>query len=91
MDIKVGKKAIEEKYYVDELYEVTVVRWARGFAHWVADRLVEQLLINRILEAATNGLYAVAKYLQKLQVGLVRVYLAYVVAGAALLIYLILH
>ncbi len=86
-----GKKAIEEKYYVDELYEVTVVRWARLFAHWVADRLVEQLLINRLLEAVTGGLYAVAKYLQELQVGLVRVYLAYVVAGAALLIYLILH
>jgi NADH-quinone oxidoreductase subunit L len=86
-----GKKAIEQKYYVDELYEVTVVRWAKGFAHWVSDRLVEQLLINRLIEIAAQGLYAVAKFLQKIQVGLVRVYLVYVVAGAALLIYLILH
>ncbi len=86
-----GKKAIEQKYYVDELYEVTVVRWARGFAHWVSDRMVEQLLINRMIEAATQGLYTAAQFLQKIQVGLVRVYLAYVVAGAALLIYLILH
>ena len=86
-----GKKAVEEKYYVDELYDVMVVRAVKGFAHWVSDRLVEQILINRILEVITQGIYAVAKLLRKAQVGLVRVYLAYVVAGAALLIYLILH
>jgi NADH-quinone oxidoreductase subunit L len=86
-----GKKAVEKKYYVDEIYEVLVVRAVKGFAHWVSDRLVEQILINRILEAVTQGLYAAANFLRKTQVGLVRVYLAYVVAGAALLIYLILH
>jgi hypothetical protein len=63
----------------------------RGFAQWVSDWLVEQILINRLLEALTQGLGSAAGFLQKLQVGLVRVYLAYVVAGAALLIYLILH
>ncbi len=86
-----GKKALEQKYYVDELYEVTVVRWVKGFAHWVSHRLVEDLMINRTLEALTDRLYAAAKFLQRIQVGLVRAYLAYVVAGAALLIYLILH
>jgi NADH-quinone oxidoreductase subunit L len=86
-----GKKAVEKKYYVDEIYEVLVVRAVKGFAHWVSDRVVEQILINRILEVVTQGLYTVAKLLKKTQVGLVRVYLAYVVAGAALLIYLILH
>ncbi len=86
-----GKKAIEKKYYVDEIYDVLVVRMVRGFAQWVSDRLVEQILINRLVEAVTQGLGAAARFLQKLQIGLVRVYLAYVVAGAALLIYLILH
>ena len=86
-----GKKAVEGKYYVDEIYDVMVVRAVKGFAHWVSDRLVEQLFINRFLEAVTQGVYAVAKLLKKVQVGLVRVYLAYVVVGAALLIYLILH
>ncbi len=86
-----GKKAIEQKYYVDELYDVTVVRWVRGLAHWVSDRLVEQLLINRLIEALVQGLVMAAKFFKKLQVGLVRVYLAYVVAGAGLLIYLMLH
>ncbi|SRR5579871_1495653 len=86
-----GKKAVEEKYYVDELYDVMVVRAVKGFAHWVSDRLVEQILINRFLELTTQGVYGVAKLLKKTQVGMVRAYLAYVVAGAALLIYLILH
>ena len=86
-----GKKAVEKQYYVDEIYDVMVVRAVKGFAHWVSDRLVEQILINGILEAVTGWLYAAAKLLRKTQVGLVRVYLAYVVAGAALLIYLILH
>jgi len=86
-----GKKAMEQKYYVDEIYDVMVVRAVRGFAHWVSDRLVEQILINRFLELVTQGIAAAAKLLKKSQAGLVRVYLAYVVAGAALLIYLILH
>jgi NADH-quinone oxidoreductase subunit L len=36
-----GKKAIEKKYYVDEIYDVLVVRMVRGFAQWVSNRLVE--------------------------------------------------
>jgi NADH-quinone oxidoreductase subunit L len=86
-----GKKAIEEKYYVDEIYDVLVVRVVKGFARWVSNRLIEEILVNRIVEAVTHGLYAVAGFLRKAQVGLVRIYLVYVVAGAALLIYLILH
>jgi NADH-quinone oxidoreductase subunit L len=86
-----GKMAVEKKYYVDEIYEVLIVRMVKGFAKWFSDRLVEQLLINRIVEGLSRGLYLVARFLQKLQVGLVRVYLLYVVAGAALLIYLMLH
>jgi NADH-quinone oxidoreductase subunit L len=86
-----GKKAIEKKYYVDEIYDVLVVRMVRGFAQWVSNRLVEQILINRLVEAVTQGVQAVARVSGKLQTGLVRVYLAYVVAGAALLIYLMVH
>ena len=86
-----GKKAVEDQYYVDEIYDVLVVRVVKGFARWVSDRLVEQILINGIVGAVTQGIYVVAGLSRKAQGGLVRVYLAYVVAGAALLIYLILH
>ena len=84
-----GRKVIEQKYYVDEIYEVTVVRWTRGFAHWVSDVLVEQLLINRVVDAAVEALTASARSLKRLQTGLVRFYLVYVAAGAALLVYLL--
>jgi hypothetical protein len=63
----------------------------KGFAHWVSDRLIEQLLFTRLVDAATHGFYRAARLLQKLQVGLVRVYLAYVLFGAALLIYIMMH
>jgi len=86
-----GKKLLEQKYYVDEIYEVTVVRWVKGFASWVSDRLVEQILINRIIDFITGGVYALARLSKRVQTGMVRFYLAYVVLGAALLVYLILH
>ncbi|HEY5039866.1 MAG TPA: hypothetical protein VIJ93_12410, partial [bacterium] len=86
-----GKKALEKQYYVDELYEVTVVRWVKGFANLVSDRLIERLLVNRLIDEVTGGFQVAARFLQRIQVGLVRAYLAYVVLGATLLIYLILH
>lgn len=86
-----GKKIFEQKYYVDEIYDYTVVRWVKGFAQWVSNRLVEQLLVNRLVELATSGVYQIALGMKKMQMGLVRAYLGYVVLGAALLIYLMLH
>jgi NADH-quinone oxidoreductase subunit L len=86
-----GKKTIEREYYVDEIYEVTVVRWVKGFAHGVSEWLIERLLINQTADLAARAVASAARLIQKTQVGLVRVYLAYVAAGAALLIYLILH
>jgi NADH-quinone oxidoreductase subunit L len=86
-----GPKALEQKYYVDEIYETTVVRWVRWFAGVVSGYLVENLLVNRLLETAVKAGAAAGRLLQKTQVGLVRAYLAYVALGAALLIYLVLR
>ena len=44
-----------------------------------------------MVDLVAGGFYQVAKFLQKIQVGLVRVYLAYVLFGAALLIYIMMH
>jgi NADH-quinone oxidoreductase subunit L len=86
-----GKKTLEKKYYVDELYEASVVKGVKGFAEWVSHRLIEEILINRTVEAVTDGATWCARWAQRTQVGLVRAYLAYVVAGAALLVYWMLH
>ncbi len=86
-----GKKAIEQKYYVDKIYEMTVIKWVKSFANVVSNRIVEQLLINRMIDAAVRGFYGLAKLLRGFQVGLIRVYLLYIAIGAALLIYMLTH
>jgi NADH-quinone oxidoreductase subunit L len=86
-----GAKTLEQKYYVDEIYETTVVRWVKWFAGVVSNYVVENLLVNRLLEVVVDAGVAAGKILQKTQVGLVRAYLAYVTLGAALLIYLVLR
>jgi NADH-quinone oxidoreductase subunit L len=85
------QRMFEHKYYVDEFYNATVVRLVKAFAQWVSDRLVEQLLVGRLVEAAAQGITRLSKNVQKLQTGLVRAYLAYVVMGAVLLIYLVMR
>ncbi len=86
-----GPKALEQKYYVDEIYETTVVRWVKWFAGAVSNYLVENLLVNRLLDAVARLGAWIGRNIQKTQVGLVRVYLAYVALGAALLVYLVLR
>ena len=85
------QKMFEQKYYVDEFYNGTVVWAVKNMAKWVSNWIVEQLLVNRLVETTTKSLFRLAKTSQKLQTGFVRAYLVYVVMGAAFLIYLMLH
>ena len=85
------KKVLDGKYFIDEFYNDTVVRLARAVARWVSGWVIETLLVNRLVEWAVKGISKAAQAAKKVQVGFVRVYLAYVAAGAALLIYLLLH
>ena len=89
--IPAGKGILANKYYVDEIYQATVVRGVKAAANLVSDRLIEGLLTGRLVDALTGSFYRTAQVLRKAQVGLVRVYLAYVFLGAAMLIYLILR
>lgn len=85
------KKVLDGKYFIDEFYNDTVVRLARAVARWVSGWVIETLLVNRLVEWAVKGISKAAQAAKQVQVGFVRVYLAYVAAGAALLIYLLLH
>jgi NADH-quinone oxidoreductase subunit L len=85
------KRLLERKYYVDELYQATVVKWVKGLARWFSGRLLEDLIVNRGIENLTRALYAWAGLFREAQTGLVRAYLAYVLAGAMVLVYWILH
>jgi NADH-quinone oxidoreductase subunit L len=86
-----GKNLFEHKYYVDEIYEITIVKWMKGFAYWFSNRILEDLLINRTMESLIKTVFAFSRFLRKIQLGLVRAYLAYVLVGAILLIYWISH
>jgi NADH-quinone oxidoreductase subunit L len=85
------KKVLDRKYFVDEFYNETIVRFTKGIARWVSGWVIETLLVNRLVEWAVRGVSSAAQAVKRIQVGFVRVYLAYVAAGAALLIYLLLH
>jgi len=86
-----GKKLFENKYYVDEIYELTVVRWVKGFARSVSSRLFEDLLVNRSVETLVKFVRGAAKILTRTQTGSVRAYLVYVLLGAVALVYWILR
>jgi len=86
-----GPQTLEKKYYVDELYEASVVKGVKALAHWVSDRLVEQIMVNGLVHLVTETATGLSRWAQKSQTGLVRIYLAYVAVGAALLIYWMTH
>jgi NADH-quinone oxidoreductase subunit L len=86
-----GKKALEKKYYVDELYEVTVVRWVRGFARIISDHLIEKLIVNGLVDGLLSVFQKAARWTGKIQSGLVRAYLAYMLLGAGFLLYWMVH
>ncbi len=86
-----AKKVLDGKYFVDEFYNVTVVRLVKATARWVSGWVIETLLVNRLVEWGVRGVTQAAQTTRKVQVGFVRAYLVYVTAGAALLIYLLLH
>jgi NADH-quinone oxidoreductase subunit L len=85
------KKLLEGKYYVDEFYQNTVVAFLKAVARWVSQWLIEGLFVGRLVELGVQGVTRTAQAATKVQTGLVRAYLAYIAAGAALLLYLFLH
>ncbi|HTA75615.1 MAG TPA: NADH-quinone oxidoreductase subunit L [bacterium] len=85
------KKVLDGKYFVDEFYQATVVRFAKTIAKWVSGWLIEGLLVNRLVELSIQGVTRLSGAAKQVQLGFVRVYLVYIAAGAALLIYLLVH
>jgi NADH-quinone oxidoreductase subunit L len=85
------KKVLEGKYYVDEFYQKTVVAFLNALAKWVSQWLIEGLFVGRLVELGVQAVTQTAQAAKQVQTGVVRAYLAYIAAGAALLIYLFLH
>jgi NADH-quinone oxidoreductase subunit L len=79
-----GQRALEHKFYFDELYDGVFYRPAV----WLADaaiRLVEGPLISGSIRGLTDGTRLVATRLSDAQTGLLRTYALALGSGAALL------
>ncbi len=83
------KTLLQNKYYVDEFYDRTVLAFTRGFARWFSVRFIDQMIIERTVEGLAATAQQAAQWTRRIQVGTVRVYLAYLLVGTALLLYLV--
>ena len=83
------KRLLENKWYVDEIYEAIILKPFRQTSEWFSFRFVDFLVIDGF----TNGLgplvVAVGDRLKVLQSGRVRNYLSYMFAGVVLLVWLL--
>jgi NADH-quinone oxidoreductase subunit L len=81
------KRWMQERFYVDELYDATVLAFVRFLSAKVSFRFMDRLVIERAVEmAAAAGLKA-AEAARRVQVGTARAYLAYLLVGAGLLLW----
>jgi NADH-quinone oxidoreductase subunit L len=80
------KKLLENKWYVDELYEALILGPIRKIADWVSFKFVDFMVIDGFVNGLGPFAYAVGDRLKLLQNGKVRMYLAYIFAGVAFLL-----
>jgi NADH-quinone oxidoreductase subunit L len=79
-----GQRALEHKFYFDELYDAVFYRPAAWIAN-AAIRLVEGPLILGSIRGLTEGTRLAALRLSDVQTGLLRTYALALGSGAALL------
>ncbi len=80
------KKLLENKWYIDEIYEALILRPVRRTADWVSFKFVDFMVIDGFVNGLGPFAYAVGNRLKILQNGRVRAYLAYIFAGVAFLL-----
>ncbi len=86
----IWRKAVINKFYIDELYEALFVRPLRLLSV-AADRIVDQKGVDGILRAAVFGYKSAGAAFALLQNGKVRFYALYILAGLAVVSLLLLN
>jgi NADH-quinone oxidoreductase subunit L len=83
-------RVLFNKYYIDELYDLTIIRPTL----WVANRVIERFTDPKIIEAIVNGVPRTigrfAGVFRKVQTGLAQHYAIIMAAGVFIMIVLIL-
>jgi NADH-quinone oxidoreductase subunit L len=78
-------KAIQNKFYVDELYEFIIVKPVKAFSKFL-DNIVEKSGIDALVNAVGRGVNYGSRQIRLLQSGLVGNYILLMVAGLILLL-----
>ncbi len=76
---------LRKAFYFDEIYEMLIVRPLKALSHFV-NGIMEPRVFEGSTRGVSQGTYGVAGWLQRVQSGEIRSYLAMMVIGTALLI-----
>jgi NADH-quinone oxidoreductase subunit L len=80
------KKLLENKWYIDEIYEALILGPVRKIADWVSFKFVDFMVIDGFVNGLGPFAYAVGNQMKLLQNGKVRMYLAWIFAGVTFLL-----
>ncbi len=81
------RRLFEEKFYVDEIYDATVLAFVRFLSDRVSFRFLDRLVIERAVEMLAVAGSRAAGLARRVQAGAARAYLAYLLVGAGFLLW----
>jgi NADH-quinone oxidoreductase subunit L len=76
----------ENKWYVDEVYEATLIQPIHWFSREFLWKIVDVGMIDGLINEFARGLVEMAEVLRRVQVGFVRSYAAIILIGAVIVI-----
>jgi NADH-quinone oxidoreductase subunit L len=87
---KTFKQLLENKYYIDEIYEAVILKPIRAFADQVAYKIVDFFIIDGFANGLGPFLYGVGNRLKIIHNGKIQTYVLLIYLGFVMLVYLFL-
>ncbi len=84
------KQLLENKYYIDEIYEAVILKPIRAFADQVAYKIVDFFVIDGFANGLGPFMYGVGNRLKILHNGKIQTYVLLIYLGLVMLVYLFL-
>jgi len=76
---------LRKSFYIDEIYDKVFVKPLKAFARLIA-QIIEPKVFDNSIQAIVRATWKIAHWLQNLQSGLIRSYVAWMITGMVLLI-----
>ncbi len=84
------KRIIENKFFIDEIYEAMVLKPLRTFADRISFRIIDASLIEGFVHSLGPFVYFWSKRLSRMHTGNIQHYVLYIFLGMSVLVYLML-